>query len=548
MKIKFPLAFFVISLLLFVAIPAQAASKTASLYRVYNPHSGAHVYTTSLFERNAVVKAGWQGQGIAWQAPKNGGIPVYRVYNPNSGEHFYTKSLYESQQLVKKGWRAEGIAFQVARQGLPVYRLYNPRVKAGPHFYTESSAERKIFEKAGWKYENVAWSAVNGATLNLKLNYPILIGQKWQPQDAFVSATDPAGNSLKYQQIRVTGAVNTGKLGSYQVTYINGAIQKTVTVVVHDKSALAVKDSTISVNAVWKPEDNLVFAKDGQGNSATIGQVQVSGNVDTSVTGNYPVTYSISNQVRQAIVTVANPTFGLSAHRGAHLLAPENSLQAIAQAASLGYKAVEVDLQATSDGTVVLMHDGTIDRTTTGTGAVSQMTFDQLESYDLRTEAYPNYQGQSLKVPSFASAAQLLAGTSLYLNIDGQHGNWSDSNFVNNIVTTLKNNQIYGRTFFMLTDPSVRNAFLAAYPDATVSWLYDGSTSIDDEISLCKNYPNVIFALAQAYAKTDTIKALVKAGVRVYVYNVLSVAAANYFKSLGVWACETDNLLPSNLN
>lgn len=130
------------------------------LYRIYNPNSGAHVYTESYYEVMSDAKVGWQYQGIAWYAAKTGGIPVYRLYNPNSGEHFYTESAYEKNSLVKIGWRYEGISFNVVQSGVPIYRLYNAKVVAGSHFYTASLTEKNAFVKNGWKYEQVAWYGV----------------------------------------------------------------------------------------------------------------------------------------------------------------------------------------------------------------------------------------------------------------------------------------------------------------------------------------------------------------------------------------------------
>ncbi len=65
--------------------------------------------------------------------------PVYRLYNPNSGEHFYTTNFYEGNSLKNVGWLDEGIGWQAANSGAPVYRLYNPNVKGGDHYYTLSN-------------------------------------------------------------------------------------------------------------------------------------------------------------------------------------------------------------------------------------------------------------------------------------------------------------------------------------------------------------------------------------------------------------------------
>ena len=66
-------------------------------------------------------------------------------------------------------------------------------------------------------------------------------------------------------------------------------------------------------------------------------------------------------------------------HRGAHLEAPENTLAAFRKAKENGCVAVEFDLDLTKDGVPVIIHDDTVDRTTDGTGKVSELTFAEIK-------------------------------------------------------------------------------------------------------------------------------------------------------------------------
>lgn len=74
----------------------------------------------------------------------------------------------------------------------------------------------------------------------------------------------------------------------------------------------------------------------------------------------------------------------VAAHRGDWRDAPENSLQGYKLAIDMGVDMVEIDLHKTSDGVIVIMHDGTIDRTTDGKGKVSDYTYEQIEKFHLR--------------------------------------------------------------------------------------------------------------------------------------------------------------------
>jgi glycerophosphoryl diester phosphodiesterase len=68
------------------------------------------------------------------------------------------------------------------------------------------------------------------------------------------------------------------------------------------------------------------------------------------------------------------------AHRGARGHVPENTLLAFSLALDLGAHAIECDVQRTRDGELVIIHDGTVDRTTEGTGYVAEMTLAELRS------------------------------------------------------------------------------------------------------------------------------------------------------------------------
>jgi glycerophosphoryl diester phosphodiesterase len=70
-------------------------------------------------------------------------------------------------------------------------------------------------------------------------------------------------------------------------------------------------------------------------------------------------------------------------HRGDWRNAPENSLQAIKNCIDMGVDMVEIDIRETKDGHLVLMHDKTIDRTTTGKGLVKEWTLDSLKTLNL---------------------------------------------------------------------------------------------------------------------------------------------------------------------
>lgn len=86
------------------------------------------------------------------------------------------------------------------------------------------------------------------------------------------------------------------------------------------------------------------------------------------------------------------------AHRGGLAYAPENTLAAFQNGIDQGVDWLEFDVQMTKDGALVVIHDETVDRTTNGTGAVRDLTLEQIRSLDA---------GQGQKVPTFREVIDL---------------------------------------------------------------------------------------------------------------------------------------------
>jgi glycerophosphoryl diester phosphodiesterase len=85
---------------------------------------------------------------------------------------------------------------------------------------------------------------------------------------------------------------------------------------------------------------------------------------------------------------VFNPksnTVLVTAHRGDWRNTSENSIQALKNCVSMGVDIMELDLKKTKDGHLVIMHDATVDRTTTGKGNVSDLTLAEIKSLYLRS-------------------------------------------------------------------------------------------------------------------------------------------------------------------
>jgi glycerophosphoryl diester phosphodiesterase len=98
------------------------------------------------------------------------------------------------------------------------------------------------------------------------------------------------------------------------------------------------------------------------------------------------------------------------AHRGDSAHRPENTLASFAGALEVGATLVELDVQLTADGHVVVLHDPTLDRTTTGRGDVRRMTLAQVRAV---SAGHPDRFGSAYageRVPTLSEALALLHG------------------------------------------------------------------------------------------------------------------------------------------
>ena len=106
-------------------------------------------------------------------------------------------------------------------------------------------------------------------------------------------------------------------------------------------------------------------------------------------------------------------------HRGASGHAPENTLPAFKMAADMGADGVELDIQQTKDGVIVVCHDETIDRTSSGAGWLKDFTFEELRRlyFSNGNAAY-----EDVKIPTMEEVFYLLAPTGLTINIELKTG------------------------------------------------------------------------------------------------------------------------------
>jgi glycerophosphoryl diester phosphodiesterase len=191
-------------------------------------------------------------------------------------------------------------------------------------------------------------------------------------------------------------------------------------------------------------------------------------------------------------------------HRGEHLAHPENTLPAFQAAIDAGADFFELDVRTTSDGRLILMHDGKVDRTTNGKGLVREMTFDQIRALDAGIRLGPQFSGT--KVPTFEEALNLAHGR-IGVYVDCKEIAPPDLVAALEKADMLDKVVIYGGADFLKNVHAVR-ASLKVMPEA------DDAATLGKRLADLK--PRVV-AFDAGDFKNDVIAIAKQAGVDIYV-------------------------------
>jgi glycerophosphoryl diester phosphodiesterase len=226
------------------------------------------------------------------------------------------------------------------------------------------------------------------------------------------------------------------------------------------------------------------------------------------------------------------------AHRGAGKLAPENTLAAFRAGAAHGYRAFECDVKLSVDDQVFLLHDSTLDRTSSGSGTAGQLSWDELSRLDAGSWHSRAYAGEP--VPSLEAIARFVQANGFALNIEIKPTPGSDQHtgeVVGAEAARLWRGSPAGLMFSSFRPEALRGAKATAahIPRALLldtlwpGW-WDEAQQLDCD-AIVTNY-NIMSAalLEQVHA----------AGMRALVYTVNDPAPAAWLLKLGIDGIITD--------
>ena len=229
------------------------------------------------------------------------------------------------------------------------------------------------------------------------------------------------------------------------------------------------------------------------------------------------------------------------AHRGNSGAAPENTLAAFRLAGERGYYGCEFDIMPTKDKVWVVMHDDTVDRTTNGSGKISDMTYAELCAFRIdKGNGIENYPDE--KIPTLEEALDVCQAYSLRPVIEVKGGKSEDMPSLAEILNARaeKENFIVISFTWELLEP------LRKLMPETEMWLLANEV-LPSHINFCKQ--NNIDGISFNYKKnvTASIAMIRAAGLKAISWTVDNAFIARRLAARGVVGITTNSLLPNEL-
>lgn len=233
----------------------------------------------------------------------------------------------------------------------------------------------------------------------------------------------------------------------------------------------------------------------------------------------------------------------LTAHRGLSAIEPENTLPAFKAACEAKYNYVEFDIEPTSDGKWIVMHDDDLRRTTNGHGKITERTLAEVSALKIDNGAnIENY--TDLRVPTFEETMALLdryyPNTKPMIEIKSIGKNNLDS-----LIEFFKDYAARGRSTIVISfDKDIIDTLYKECPEQTY-WLLTSELS-DEAVDFCKNHGNMRAAFNGNNAKnTDSvINAAIDAGIPLAAWTVDSPDTLKNLYDLGVRYFITNCITP----
>lgn len=220
------------------------------------------------------------------------------------------------------------------------------------------------------------------------------------------------------------------------------------------------------------------------------------------------------------------------AHRGASGHAPENTLAAFSLALAMGAQMAELDIQQTADDRLVVMHDDTLERTTSGKGALWQKNLAELQAYDAGSWYDPHFADERL--PTIEQVVALVRGK-MKLNIEVKlHGH--EREVAKLVVTTLRREKFEAACIVTSFGHDIADQIKALAPELQVGYIF-GKREFREAL-----FAGPVDILSAHYRLVDAqfIRQARSHGKQVYVWTVNEASTMREMIALGVDAIITN--------
>jgi glycerophosphoryl diester phosphodiesterase len=204
-------------------------------------------------------------------------------------------------------------------------------------------------------------------------------------------------------------------------------------------------------------------------------------------------------------------------HRGAAGHAPENTLAAVRKGIELGVDFVEIDVRRTTDGALVVVHDATVNRTTSGKGQVAALTLRGLSALDA---------GKGQRIPTVEEVLEVAVGrTGLMLEI-------KVTGIAHLTVQAVRKAQFQGPVLYASFLHQELTQVRAIAPEATLMVLLDRLPR--SPVAYAAQYRPDYVGLRHDRASRDLVDAFHRANVLVWVYTANTLKDIQRAISIGV--------------
>lgn len=360
--------------------------------------------------------------------------------------------------------------------------------------------------------------------------------------------------------VKSDGTITAKKAGTVKITYVtvgkyyckatvNVTVGKRVTKVktgVSDNVLILLVGDSYTLQPSVTPSNAANKALSYTSDSKKIVSVDKNGVVKANSAGTSKITIkavdgSGKNVVLKVIavdkantISPENVVTKVIAHRGLSGVAPENTLPAFELAGQSGFDEIECDVQMTSDGELIIMHDNNLFRMCGIDKYISEVTFEEIRQYDViygvNANKYPNN-----KIPTLD---EFIACCNKYncTPVVEIKGNFTDAAL----------SKVYASI-----SKSVKAPVVISFYRYNLRWLRAKDANIElrnlvkevnqNELNFCRTI-SVDMAVKASALTVENLRSMQKEGIKVSVWGAKTASEFNYFKELKVNSVSTDTI------